>query len=229
MIDITRRTWLWSLFNSVLQLLGPADQSWILDWHVLAIFHMSGKHALRLRCVGRSFQHMLPESPVRQWGQQDRAEGETALQWSCHWGLSPPLCCRNGPAELSSIEARGMALVPQHNSVPGEGQNFGPGAPFGWGQFLNRGYPSVWASLVTQLVKNPPAMKEAWVGKIPWKTERLPTPVFRPRDCKELDTTERLSLHPSVWIEYLYPAPKFIHWSSIPMQWLYLEMGPLRK
>ena len=57
--------------------------------------------------------------------------------------------------------------------------------------------------------KESPAMKEAWVGKIPWKTERLPTPVFRPRDCKELDTTERLSLHPSVWTEYLYPAPKF--------------------
>ena len=38
------------------------------------------------------------------------------------------------------------------------------------------------ASLVAQLVKNPPAMRETWVqslgGKIPWKGERLPTPVF---------------------------------------------------
>ena len=41
-----------------------------------------------------------------------------------------------------------------------------------------------------------------WVGKIPWRRERLPTPVFWPREshglyspwgCKELDTTERLS------------------------------------
>ena len=41
------------------------------------------------------------------------------------------------------------------------------------------------------------------VGKIPWRRKRLPTPVFWPRDsmdcivhwgCKELDTTERLSL-----------------------------------
>ena len=64
------------------------------------------------------------------------------------------------------------------------------------------------ASLVVQLVKNPPAMQQPgfdpWVGKIPWRRERLPTPVFWPGEfpglyhsggCKELDTTERLSLH----------------------------------
>ena len=41
------------------------------------------------------------------------------------------------------------------------------------------------------------------VGKIPWRGERLPTPVFWPKEfhglyspwgCKELDTTEQLSL-----------------------------------
>ena len=46
-------------------------------------------------------------------------------------------------------------------------------------------------------------MQETWVGKIPWRRERLPTPVFWPRKLhrlyspwghKELDTTERLSL-----------------------------------
>ena len=45
---------------------------------------------------------------------------------------------------------------------------------------------------------------ELWVGKIPWRKERLSTPVFwpgkfhglyRPWGRKELDTTERLSLH----------------------------------
>ena len=54
-----------------------------------------------------------------------------------------------------------------------------------------------------KLVKNPPAMWETWVGKIPWRRERLPTPVFWPEefhgpyspwDCKESDTTERLAL-----------------------------------
>jgi len=38
------------------------------------------------------------------------------------------------------------------------------------------------ASLVAQLVKNPPTMQgpgfDPWVGKIPWRRERLPTPLF---------------------------------------------------
>ena len=40
------------------------------------------------------------------------------------------------------------------------------------------------ASLVAQLVKNQPAMQETpvgsfpWVGKIPWRRDRVPTPVF---------------------------------------------------
>ena len=42
----------------------------------------------------------------------------------------------------------------------------------------------VWASLVAQLVKNLPAVWETgfdpWFGKIPWRRERLPTPVFWP-------------------------------------------------
>ena len=39
-----------------------------------------------------------------------------------------------------------------------------------------------WASLVAQLVKNQPAIQETpvgfLVGKIPWRRDRLPTPVF---------------------------------------------------
>ena len=38
------------------------------------------------------------------------------------------------------------------------------------------------ASVAAQLVKNPPAMRrpgfDLWVGKISWRRERLPTPVF---------------------------------------------------
>ena len=63
------------------------------------------------------------------------------------------------------------------------------------------------ASLVAQLVKNLPAMWGTWVGKIPWRRERLLTPVlwpgefhglYSPRGGKESDTTERLPLcsHP---------------------------------
>ena len=49
-----------------------------------------------------------------------------------------------------------------------------------------------------------------WAGKIPWRRERLPTPVFwsgefhgqyNPRDPKELDTTEQNSLSLS-WFEW---------------------------
>ena len=61
---------------------------------------------------------------------------------------------------------------------------------------------------MAQLVKNPPAMQESWVpfswvGKIPWRRERLPTAVFWPGEChglnspwgrKESDTTKPLSL-----------------------------------
>ena len=44
-------------------------------------------------------------------------------------------------------------------------------------------YMSIQASLVAQLVKNPPAMQEtpffdSWVGKFPWRRDRLSTPVF---------------------------------------------------
>ena len=61
---------------------------------------------------------------------------------------------------------------------------------------------------MTQMVKNPPAMWETWVQSLgwedPWRRERLLTPVFwpgefhklySPWDHKELDMTERLSLH----------------------------------
>ena len=60
---------------------------------------------------------------------------------------------------------------------------------------------------VIQLVKNPLVIWEtcvpSLVGKIPWRRERLPTPVFwhgefhglySPWICKELDSTEQLSL-----------------------------------
>jgi len=69
------------------------------------------------------------------------------------------------------------------------------------------------ASLVSQMVKNPPAMQETWiqpfVRKIPWRSEWILTPVFLPGEFhgqgsltgysswshKELDMTERLCTH----------------------------------
>jgi len=62
------------------------------------------------------------------------------------------------------------------SSITGPGRSPGEGI----------GYPlqCSWASLVAQLVKKPPAMRrpgfDPWVGKVPWRREKLPTPVFRP-------------------------------------------------
>ena len=47
---------------------------------------------------------------------------------------------------------------------------------------LNPSFFSKRVSLVAQLIKNLPAMQDTWVGKIPWRRERLPTPVFWPRE-----------------------------------------------
>ena len=67
------------------------------------------------------------------------------------------------------------------------------------------------ASLVAQTVKNLPACRrpglDTWVGKIPWRKEWLPTPIFlpgefhvqrslagyRPWGCKQSNTNEQLT------------------------------------
>ena len=72
---------------------------------------------------------------------------------------------------------------------------------------LKSQFSIIGASPVAQLVKNPPAMWKTWVQslgwEIPWRRERLPTPVFWPGEFHELyspwgrkesDATERLSL-----------------------------------
>ena len=66
----------------------------------------------------------------------------------------------------STCNAGDLGLIPGLGRSPGEVIGY----PFQYS----------WASLVTQLVKNPPAMRKTWVGKIPWRREQLPTPVFWP-------------------------------------------------
>ena len=71
-----------------------------------------------------------------------------------------------------------------------------------------------WTSLVAQLGKNPPAMRETWVGKIPWRRDRLPTPVFCPGEFRGLCSpwgrkeSDRLFVHCSLcspWLEEQNP------------------------
>ena len=95
----------------------------------------------------------------------------------------------------------GSSVIPRSERSPGEGI----------------GYPLQysWASLVAQTVKNPPAMQETWVQSLGWEdplekgmATQFSSPVFLPGEfhgqvsladyspwsCKELDTTEQLSL-----------------------------------
>ena len=95
----------------------------------------------------------------------------------------------------SSVGKESTCNAGDPSSIPGSGRS--PGERIGYPLQYS------WASLVAQLVKNLPAMWETWVGKISWRRERLPTPVFwpgefhglySPRGRKESDATEWLSL-----------------------------------
>ena len=70
----------------------------------------------------------------------------------------------------SSVGKESACNAEDPSSIPGLGRSAGE----------EIGYPLQysWASLVSQLVKNPPAMQEAsfnpWVVKIPWRRESYP-------------------------------------------------------
>ena len=74
------------------------------------------------------------------------------------------------------------------SSIPGLGRSAGEGI----------GYPlqSAWASLVAQLVKNPPTMWETWVRslnwKILWRRAWKPTPEFLPGESPWTEEPSRL-------------------------------------
>ena len=96
----------------------------------------------------------------------------------------------------SSVGKESDCNAGDSGTIPGSGRSPGEGI----------GYPLQysWASLVAQLGKDLPAMQEtwvrsSWVRKIPWRRERLPTPVFWPGEFhglqspwggKESDTTK---------------------------------------
>ena len=75
------------------------------------------------------------------------------------WDLSKPISqrgfCRGSVGKESACNAGDPGSIPGSVRSPGEGI----------------GYPlqDSWASLVAQLVKNPPAMWETWVQSLGWK------------------------------------------------------------
>ena len=99
----------------------------------------------------------------------------------------------------NSVSKEPTCNAGDHGSIPVLGRSSGEG--------IGSPFQCSWASLMAQLVKNPPAMQETWVWSLVWEDplekERLPTPTFWPGEFrglyspwgrKELDTTERLSL-----------------------------------
>ena len=71
-----------------------------------------------------------------------------------HSRKAPIVCSLKGFPD-SSIGKESICNAGDPGSIPGSGRSAGEG----------RGYPLQysWASLVAQLVKNPPAMRETWV------------------------------------------------------------------
>ena len=89
------------------------------------------------------------ETPVRSLGQEDPLEKGQATHSSV---LGFP-CGSAG--EESACNAGDPSLIPGLGRCPGEGL----GCPLHYS----------WASLVAQLVKNPPAMGETWVPSLGWE------------------------------------------------------------
>ena len=63
----------------------------------------------------------------------------------------------------SSVGKESACNAGDPNSIPGLGRSPGEGI----------GYPLQYSlsSLVAQIVKNSPAMREIWIGKIPWRRD----------------------------------------------------------
>ena len=80
------------------------------------------------------------------------------------------------------------------DSIPGSGRSPGEG--------IGYLFQSSWASLVAQLVKNPPAIRETWVQSLGWEDplekekathssySGLENSMDSPGGCKESDTTD---------------------------------------
>ena len=122
-----------------------------------------------------------------------------------------PLCqclhhaIRNQGFPDSSVGKESPCNAGDPSSIPGSGRSAGEGM----------GYPLQysWASIVAHLVKNPPAIQETWVWKIPWekgKSTHSSILAWRiPWGRKEPDMTEcfSLSLFTSLVIAFL-PSSK---------------------
>ena len=139
------------------------------------------------------------------------------LGWAVSWAVIQWWCDYHKFLD-SSVGKESTINAEDPGSVPGLGRSTGEG----------KGYPLQysWASLVAQLVKNPPAMWETWVQSLGWEDPlekgkathssmlvwRIPWTLW---GCKKLDMTERLSLF---WLFYFViwccHARGFMFWGA---------------
>ena len=121
-----------------------------------------------------------PSSPIRNWTQTTAVRGFP----------------ESSVGKDSACNAEDTGLIPGSGRSAGEGISY----PFQYS----------WASLVAQLVKNPPTIQETWVWSLGWEDPlengkatqssilawRIPWTIYiySPWGCKESDMTERLSL-----------------------------------
>ena len=118
-------------------------------------------------------------------------------------------CIVHGVTELDTTEQLSLLLLGFPDSSVGKESACNAGDPRlipGWERSTGEviGYPlqCPWASHVSQLVKNLPAIQETWVQSLGWKDplEKRTAPLFWPGEFHglELDTTEQLPLHQQV-------------------------------
>ena len=123
---------------------------------------------------------------------ESASKADADAAWSSFEQCCAPGCiCFPG----SSVCKESACNAGDPGSIPGLGRSVGEGIGYSLQYY--------WASLVAQLVKNPPAMWETWVRFLGWEDPlekgQLPIPVFwpgefhglySPQGSKELDTTE---------------------------------------
>ena len=105
----------------------------------------------------------------------------------------------------SSVDKEFACNAGDPSSIPRSGRSAGEGI----GYPLQYSWASLWLSWERIHLHCGRPGFDPWVGKIPWRRERLPTPVFWPGEFhglyspwghKESNMTERLSLRHSIYI-----------------------------
>ena len=187
---------------------------------VITTLSASQSQTLSLYQIAQSFLHLLQRKPLLKLFQGSglrifRVTGVTRLSIPALLFLGkifPELSCYKSTAFrdeiLSDFGSIGSLLIAQLvKNLPALRESL---VQFlGWEDLLEKGQVTHsnilgLASPVAQLVKNPPVMQETQVrfliGKIPWRRESLPTPVFWPGEyrahinlqsfCSSIDDTQ---------------------------------------